>query len=124
MNVRTRTTYSLRPIAYAESSSIVEPHRGEETFFGVPMNYFVVLVAFMILIASSLFWVWVRVEHIKTAYHINDLQNKLVQLDEERRLLEVERSSLRRPERLRQLAKHQFKMKAPAPDQLLLISSL
>tara|TARA_B100000683_G_scaffold255823_1_gene275766 strand:- start:1184 stop:1480 length:297 start_codon:yes stop_codon:yes gene_type:complete len=96
----------------------------QESLLGIPKNYFVILLAFLILIASSLFWVWVRVEHIKTAYHINDLQNSLVKLDEEQRLLEVERSSLRRPERLRQLAYEQFQMKAPTPNQLMLISSL
>ena len=124
MNARTRTAYSLRPISYSEVSSIVEPRMERQTLMGIPTNYFVVLLAFLILIASSLFWVWVRVEHIKTAYHINDLQNSLVKLDEEQRLLEVERSSLRRPERLRRLAHEQFQMKAPTPNQLMLISSL
>ena len=119
MNTRIKSTYSLRPIAYAESPSLIESRPQLQTLFGVPKNYFVILLAFMILIASSLFWVWVRVEHIKSAYHINDLQNKLVQLDEEQRLLEVERSSLRRPDRLRRLAKERFQMNAPRSEQVL-----
>ena len=60
-----------------------------------------------------------RVEHIKTAYHINDLQNQLIQLDEAERLLEVERASLRRPDRLRRMAKTQFKMHAPRVKQVI-----
>ena len=77
------------------------------------------VLSFLLLIASGLFWVWVRVEHIKTAYHINDLQNQLMQLDETERLLEVERASLRRPDRLRRMAKKQFQMHAPRVKQVI-----
>ena len=124
MNARTKTAYSLRPMGYSEGTSIIEARYEPTAILGVPMNYFAVLLSFLLLIASGLFWVWVRVEHIKTAYHINDLQNQLIQLDENERLLEVERASLRRPDRLRRMAKKQFKMHAPRLEQVVKLESL
>ena len=119
MNARTKTAYSLRPMGYSEGTSIIEARYEPATILGVPMNFYAIVLSFLLLIASGLFWVWVRVEHIKTAYHINDLQNQLMQLDETERLLEVERASLRRPDRLRRMAKKQFQMHAPRVKQVI-----
>lgn len=65
------------------------------------------------------FLVWLKIEQVQAGYSIFALQMRLVELRQEQSALEVERSALKRPERLSRLAHTELGLYPVRPEQIL-----
>ena len=74
--------------------------------------------------ASVLVLVWVKMTQVQAGYAIHQHHQELLQLKRERSALEVEVSSLRRPERLSRIGHRVFGLRPPAPGQVVKIDDL
>jgi cell division protein FtsL len=74
-----------------------------------------------ILLATSLFFVWSRIQVINLQYDISSLEGRLRTLNQESRRLQLEAASLRNPGRVEQVARHDLGLHHPAPDQVITV---
>ena len=73
--------------------------------------------------AAAFAYTWVHEEGLEAGYRIKALEQRLEDLLQEERLLELEATRLTRPERLSPLALEQLGMAAPTLDQMIFLSS-
>ncbi len=72
------------------------------------------------LITGALtFLVWLKIEQVQAGYSIFALQMRLLELRQEQSALQVERTALRRPERLSRLAQQKLGLFPVRPDQVI-----
>lgn len=79
-------------------------------------------LATMALLLPLLFLVGVRVAQLQAAYSIAKLETQRVELDQERRVLELEISVLKRPDRIERLAETKLGLNPPSEAQFLRLS--
>lgn len=68
--------------------------------------------------ASAVFLVWVRVTTVQLGYELAKTQAALQALEEQNRVISTQVSSLKSPERLRELAKERFRLSSPTAEQV------
>lgn len=82
------------------------------------------LVAIVLPFAGAVFaYTWVHEQGLEAGYRIEALEQRLEDLLQEERLLELEATRLTRPERLSALAVEQLGMAPPTLDQMIFLSS-
>ncbi len=82
------------------------------------------LVAIVLPFAAAVFaYTWVHEQGLEAGYRIEALEQRLEDLLQEERLLEVEATRLTRPERLSALALEQLGMAPPTLDQMIFLNS-
>jgi cell division protein FtsL len=74
-----------------------------------------------ILLATSLFFVWSRLQVINLQYDISSLESRLRNLNQESRRLQLEAASLRNPGRIELVARRDLGLHHPTPDQVLTV---
>lgn len=82
------------------------------------------VVAAALVTAAVVFVVWLKMVQVQAGYAIHELQRDVVELRQERSALEVEVSSLRRPDRLAQIGRERFHLAPPTPEQILRVDNL
>ena len=92
-------------------------------FYVAPREFRVVLVTLVGLMVGAMIFVWNNVRLIKLAYESQPLKQERRELLREKRLLEVERESLRSLDRIQWLAKKKIGLKEPEGDQIVTIFS-
>ena len=92
-------------------------------FYVAPREFRVVLVTLVGLMVGAMIFVWSNVRLIKLAYESQPLKQERRELLREKRLLEVERESLRSLDRIQWLAKKKIGLKEPEGDQIVTIFS-
>jgi len=90
-------------------------------FYVAPREFRVVLVTLVGLMVGAMIFVWNNVRLIKLAYESQPLKQERRELLREKRLLEVERESLRSLDRIQWLAKKKIGLKEPEDDQIVTI---
>ena len=90
-------------------------------FYVAPREFRVVLVTLVGLMVGAMIFVWSNVRLIKLAYESQPLKQERRELLREKRLLEVERESLRSLDRIQWLAKKKIGLKEPEGDQIVTI---
>ncbi len=90
-------------------------------FYVAPREFRVVLVTLVGLMVGAMIFVWNNVRLIKLAYESQPLKQERRELLREKRLLEVERESLRSLDRIQWLAKKKIGLKEPEGDQIVTI---
>ena len=90
-------------------------------FYVAPREFRVVLVTLVGLMIGAMIFVWNNVRLIKLAYESQPLKQERRELLREKRLLEVERESLRSLDRIQWLAKKKIGLKEPEGDQIVTI---
>ncbi len=90
-------------------------------FYVAPREFRVVLVTLVGLMVGAMIFVWSNVRLIKLAYESQPLKQERRELLREKRLLEVERESLRSLDRIQWLAKKKIGLKEPEDDQIVTI---
>ncbi len=82
------------------------------------------LVAIVLPFAAAVFaYTWVHEQGLEAGYRIEALEQRLEDLLQEERLLELEATRLTRPERLSALALEQLGMAPPTLDQMIFLNS-
>jgi len=82
------------------------------------------LVAIVLPFAAAVFaYTWVHEQGLEAGYRIEALEQRLEDLLQEERLLELEATRLTRPERLSALALEQLGMAPPKLDQMIFLNS-
>lgn len=82
------------------------------------------LVAIVLPFAAAVFaYTWVHEQGLEAGYRIEALEQRLEDLLQEERLLELEATRLRRPERLSALALEKLGMAPPTLDQMIFLNS-
>lgn len=82
------------------------------------------LVAIVLPFAAAVFaYTWVHEQGLEAGYRIEALEQRLEELLQEERLLELEATRLTRPERLSALALEQLGMAPPTLDQMIFLNS-
>ncbi len=79
------------------------------------------LLILSLFVAELFFYTWCRVQSMKISYEISRAmgrQKELVKLEKD---LTIELALLRAPHRLSEMAKKQFDLKMPAPEQVVTI---
>ena len=66
------------------------------------LKWFLWIIPFILL---GIFYVWQHIEIVKSGYHINKLKNERTRMVEENRILRLNVSSLRSPQRIETIAK-------------------
>ena len=92
-------------------------------FYVAQREFRVVLVTLVGLMVGAMIFVWSNVRLIKLAYESQPLKQERRELLREKRLLEVERESLRSLDRIQWLAKKKIGLKEPEGDQIVTIFS-
>ena len=90
-------------------------------FYVAQREFRVVLVTLVGLMVGAMIFVWNNVRLIKLAYESQPLKQERRELLREKRLLEVERESLRSLDRIQWLAKKKIGLKEPEDDQIVTI---
>ncbi len=90
-------------------------------FYVAQREFRVVLVTLVGLMVGAMIFVWNNVRLIKLAYESQPLKQERRELLREKRLLEVERESLRSLDRIQWLAKKKIGLKEPEGDQIVTI---
>ena len=90
-------------------------------FYVAQREFRVVLVTLVGLMVGAMIFVWSNVRLIKLAYESQPLKQERRELLREKRLLEVERESLRSLDRIQWLAKKKIGLKEPEDDQIVTI---
>ena len=90
-------------------------------FYVAPREFRVVLVTLVGLMVGAMIFVWNNVRLVKLAYESQPLKQERRELLREKRLLEVERESLRSLDRIQWLAKKKIGLKEPEDDQIVTI---
>jgi cell division protein FtsL len=80
-----------------------------------------VLMLTVLIAGAVLFYVWQQVEMIKFGYKIEQMKEERNALQELNRELKLERSYLRRLERIESIAKQQLHMKEPDENCVIII---
>lgn len=94
------------------AQSAVERAAGELT----PVVLALLLVA--PVVCAALFYVWSHVATVRLGYEMSESSDEHRALLEENRALRIEVSSLKAPERLKQLAA-EYQLSAPRPEQIV-----
>ncbi len=82
------------------------------------------LVVIVLPFAAAVFaYTWVHEQGLEAGYRIEALEQRLEDLLQEERLLELEATRLTRPERLSALALEQLGMAPPTLDQMIFLGS-
>ena len=82
------------------------------------------LVAIVLPFAAAVFaYTWVHEQGLEAGYRIEALEQRLDDVLQEERLLELEATRLTRPERLSALALEQLGMAPPTLDQMIFLNS-
>jgi cell division protein FtsL len=82
------------------------------------------LVAIVLPFAAAVFaYTWVHEQGLEAGYRIEALEQRLEDLLQEERLLELEATRLTRPERLSALALEQLGMAPPTLEQMIFLNS-
>ena len=82
------------------------------------------MVAIVLPFAAAVFaYTWVHEQGLEAGYRIEALEQRLEDLLQEERLLELEATRLTRPERLSALALEQLGMAPPTLDQMIFLNS-
>ena len=82
------------------------------------------LVAIVLPFAAAVFaYTWVHEQGLEAGYRIEALEQRLEDVLQEERLLELEATRLKRPERLSALALEQLGMAPPTLDQMIFLNS-
>ena len=82
------------------------------------------LVAIVLPFAAAVFaYTWVHEQGLEAGYRIEALEQRLEDVLQEERLLELEATRLTRPERLSGLALEQLGMAPPTLDQMIFLNS-
>ena len=74
-----------------------------------------------IFISELLLYTWCRVQCIRDGYAISKATGRHRQLVTLQNKLKVELAHLKSPERIAQIAKDQFGLTAPTPEQMIII---
>ena len=82
-------------------------------------NISLFLLAGICLVAAMGFRVWVKIATIDQGYQLAALRTEAVELDMQRRELELQLSVVTRPDTLSVLAKNEFNFSAPAATQVI-----
>ena len=90
-------------------------------FYVAPREFRVVLVTLVGLMVGAMIFVWNNVRLVKLAYESQPLKQERRELLREKRLLEVERESLRSLDRIQWLAKKKIGLKEPEGDQIVTV---
>ena len=90
-------------------------------FYVAQREFRVVLVTLIGLMVGAMIFVWNNVRLVKLAYESQPLKQERRELLREKRLLEVERESLRSLDRIQWLAKKKIGLKEPEDDQIVTI---
>lgn len=75
------------------------------------------LLAAVLLVAALAFKVWIKIEKTDLGYQLAKVQQRTVELDMQRRELELERSVLLRPDNLARAAAQELGLKPLKPSQ-------
>jgi cell division protein FtsL len=86
-------------------------------------DYIVVTVMAAMFLLGLFVYGWQHYQWIQYGYRIEEAQKKREQLAEVGRQLRLERASLRNPQRIDVLARHQLGMIPPGPGQLVSLSA-
>lgn len=114
---------SLRPRSGSYTKRSLPPQTASRVPDGL-VSLLATVVAAALITASVVMLVWVKMTQVQAAYAIHQQQQQLVELKRERSALEVEVSSLRRPERLARVGAQHFGLYAPAPGQVITLGDL
>ncbi len=80
------------------------------------------LLAFIATICViALFFVWSRLQVIHLEYDISSLEERLRGVQQQSQRLRLEAASLRNPSRLERIARNELGLRAPAPEQVVLV---
>lgn len=71
------------------------------------------------VVLAGLFFVWTRVVTLRLGYQISQASEVHHRLLEENRGLRIESAALKAPARLEKLAKEQFGLSSPRPEQII-----
>ena len=85
-------------------------------------DYIIVTVLGAIFLVGLFIYGWQHYRWIQYGYRIEEAQKKKAQLAEIREQLRLERSSLRSPQRIDMMARHDLGMINPDPGQLVTLS--
>ena len=85
-------------------------------------DYIVVTVLAAVFLFGLLAYAWQHYRWIQYGYRIEEAQKKKAQLAEIREQLRLERSSLRSPQRIDMMARHDLGMIPPDPGQVVTLS--
>ena len=77
-----------------------------------------VMVTVAMLIATSLFYVWCRVEAVRVGYDHSRAAVSLQELQKQNEELRGEVARLKSPERIERLAREHLELSYPAPEQI------
>lgn len=81
-----------------------------------------VFVFFGITAFLGLFYVWSRVQVLEMRHQINELESRLVRLDESWKIEKIQLSTLISTSRLEDVAKNQLHMAPPTSDQMVIVT--
>ena len=130
-----RVTTGTDPYLSSTGGRSLRPRSGSYTKRSLPptpvsrvpqglMSLLATVVAAALVTASVVVLVWVKMTQVQSGYAIHQHQQELLELKRERSALEVEVSSLRRPERLARVGQRHFGLRAPAPGQVVKVGDL
>jgi cell division protein FtsL len=130
-----RVTTGTDPYLSSTGGRSLRPRSGSYTRRSLPptpvsrvpqglVSLLATVVASALVTASVVMLVWVKMTQVQAGYAIHKHQQELLELKRERSALEVEVSSLRRPERLARVGQQYFGLRAPAPGQVVRVDDL
>jgi cell division protein FtsL len=79
------------------------------------------LATVLALLALALLHVWLRVEVVRTGYHLSASAKLQRELEQENRELKVELASLTSPKRLEEMARQRLNLKEAARGQIVIL---
>jgi len=74
-----------------------------------------------LLLVSSLFFVWSRVQVTGFEYDLSQMESTLREMRQETASLRLEAASLRSPERIERVARNELGLRLPSPEQVITV---